>query len=178
MLMNDMQQLFNEDIRTIGALLGASADALAGKTVLITGGGGFLGRYLVATLVALNRERAIADPREAIALIETSFAKSPAAQILAEIKFRARDIGNREMRKLDVVRDKPRLHLDRPEEHGARRAAEQREVVLRERVGRQRIYQLRPRPLQEVFEWVEFFEEFWSMKLSALGKYLDEKHRK
>ncbi|MDP3735392.1 MAG: NAD-dependent epimerase/dehydratase family protein [bacterium] len=55
--MNDIQRLFTEDIRTIVALLGGALDQLAGKTVLITGGGGFLGRYLVATLVALNRER-------------------------------------------------------------------------------------------------------------------------
>lgn len=51
-------------------------------------------------------------------------------------------------------------------------------LVEEQRFGRQRIYQLRPKPLQEVFEWVEFFEEFWTMKLGALGKYLDEKHRK
>jgi DNA-binding transcriptional ArsR family regulator len=51
-------------------------------------------------------------------------------------------------------------------------------LVEETRIGRQRIYQLRPKPLKEVFEWVEFFEDFWTLKLDALGKYLDAKHKK
>lgn len=49
-------------------------------------------------------------------------------------------------------------------------------LVSERRVGRQRIYQLHPRPLKEVFEWVEFFEQFWLEKLDALGEYLRNTH--
>lgn len=39
--------------------------------------------------------------------------------------------------------------------------------------GRHRIYSLDPRPLQEVFDWAQYFEGFWRKKLSALGRELD-----
>lgn len=49
-------------------------------------------------------------------------------------------------------------------------------LVSERRVGRQRIYQLHPKPLREVFEWVGFFEGFWIEKLDALGEHLRKKH--
>jgi DNA-binding transcriptional ArsR family regulator len=39
--------------------------------------------------------------------------------------------------------------------------------------GRHRVYHLDPRPLQEVFDWVQYFEEFWREKLAELGRELD-----
>jgi DNA-binding transcriptional ArsR family regulator len=39
--------------------------------------------------------------------------------------------------------------------------------------GRHRIYRLEPRPLQEVFDWVHYFEEFWRKRLENLGRELD-----
>lgn len=41
------------------------------------------------------------------------------------------------------------------------------------REGRHRIYRLDPLPLQELFDWVQYFEEFWREKLAALGQELD-----
>jgi DNA-binding transcriptional ArsR family regulator len=49
-------------------------------------------------------------------------------------------------------------------------------LISERRVGRQRIYQLHPKPLKEVFEWVGFFEAFWIEKLDALGEHLRKKH--
>ena len=49
-------------------------------------------------------------------------------------------------------------------------------LISEERVGRQRVYQLNPKPLKEVFDWVEFFEKFWLGKLDALGEHLKRKH--
>jgi DNA-binding transcriptional ArsR family regulator len=49
-------------------------------------------------------------------------------------------------------------------------------LVSERRVGKQRVYQLHPRPLREVFEWVEHFEAFWTRKLDALGEHLRKKH--
>src|SRR4051812_27404151 len=49
-------------------------------------------------------------------------------------------------------------------------------LVEEERMGRQRIYRLRPEPLVEVHKWVAFFEKFWAEKLDALGEHLRKKH--
>jgi DNA-binding transcriptional ArsR family regulator len=46
-------------------------------------------------------------------------------------------------------------------------------LVRTRRVGRQRIYRLRPRKLKLVVDWVSYFDKFWDERLSALGKYLD-----
>lgn len=40
--------------------------------------------------------------------------------------------------------------------------------------GQQRIYQLNPKPLKDVADWVQFYEKFWNSKLNALGVYLGE----
>ena len=46
-------------------------------------------------------------------------------------------------------------------------------LVTQRRLGRQRIYQLNPEPLQEVKNWVSHYE-FWQEKLDNLGEYLEE----
>ena len=46
-------------------------------------------------------------------------------------------------------------------------------LVREERQGRHRVYQLRPRPLREVLDWVSCYERFWAHKLDALEAYLD-----
>jgi DNA-binding transcriptional ArsR family regulator len=40
--------------------------------------------------------------------------------------------------------------------------------------GRRRWYGLRPQPLAEVDEWLEPYREFWSTRLDALERHLDE----
>jgi DNA-binding transcriptional ArsR family regulator len=39
--------------------------------------------------------------------------------------------------------------------------------------GRHRVYRLDPLPLQDVFDWVQYFEGFWRERLQELGKELD-----
>lgn len=51
------EQIVHEDLRTIVENLNENVSKLAGKTVVITGGAGFLGNYLILTLVYLNRYR-------------------------------------------------------------------------------------------------------------------------
>ena len=47
--------------------------------------------------------------------------------------------------------------------------------LVRDRAaGRERIYELNPRPLREVVDWLTFFEKFWSARLDALGDLLDQ----
>ena len=49
--------LLPNDIAEIADLLGDTANAFAGKTILLTGARGFLGRYLAETFAHLNRKR-------------------------------------------------------------------------------------------------------------------------
>lgn len=47
-------------------------------------------------------------------------------------------------------------------------------LVSERRDGRNRRYRLRPEPLREVGDWIARYERFWSDKLDALGRYLEE----
>jgi DNA-binding transcriptional ArsR family regulator len=46
-------------------------------------------------------------------------------------------------------------------------------VVRVRKQGRLRIYRLDPRPLRDVFQWAQYYEQFWREKLAALGRELD-----
>jgi DNA-binding transcriptional ArsR family regulator len=47
-------------------------------------------------------------------------------------------------------------------------------LVVEESRGRQRIYQLRPAPLQEAASWLHPFELYWQQRLDRLGDLLDK----
>jgi DNA-binding transcriptional ArsR family regulator len=47
-------------------------------------------------------------------------------------------------------------------------------LVTERRDGRQRLYKLEPAKLSEVHDWISQFEKFWSDKLDALGKFLED----
>lgn len=47
------------------------------------------------------------------------------------------------------------------------------ELVRGEKIGREKIYRLQPEPLEELQEWLAYYEQFWTNKLSKL-KYLVE----
>ena len=40
--------------------------------------------------------------------------------------------------------------------------------------GQRRVYQLDPRPLREIDQWLERYRKFWSLKLDALERHMDE----
>jgi UDP-glucuronate decarboxylase len=46
----------HDDIGDIIDNLGADAQRFAGKTILVSGGAGFLGRHIIATFRRLNRD--------------------------------------------------------------------------------------------------------------------------
>ena len=48
-------------------------------------------------------------------------------------------------------------------------------LVAEERVGRERLYELQPRPLQQVAGWIEGYRSFWMASLGNLKRYLEEK---
>ncbi|TKC18772.1 ArsR/SmtB family transcription factor [Robertmurraya kyonggiensis] len=41
-------------------------------------------------------------------------------------------------------------------------------LVSGRKVGREKIYQLHPEPLKELKDWLAYYEQFWSNKLSIL----------
>lgn len=63
-----MQDFLQSDIDEVVRRLGASAQAFAGKTVLISGGRGFLGRYFVEVFAGLNKTALVSNPVTVIAL--------------------------------------------------------------------------------------------------------------
>jgi DNA-binding transcriptional ArsR family regulator len=46
-------------------------------------------------------------------------------------------------------------------------------LVAVQKRGREHIYRLNPKPLHEVYDWVEHYEKFWKIKMTSLGEYLD-----
>ncbi|WP_374718296.1 ArsR/SmtB family transcription factor [Neobacillus sp.] len=48
------------------------------------------------------------------------------------------------------------------------------ELVIGRKAGREKIYRLHPEPLTELKQWLSFYEQFWSNKLSVL-KHVVEK---
>ena len=46
-------------------------------------------------------------------------------------------------------------------------------LVKHRKEGRQRFYRVEPGPLEEVFDWISYFDKFWEEKLDNLGQYLD-----
>jgi DNA-binding transcriptional ArsR family regulator len=55
------------------------------------------------------------------------------------------------------------------------RVLRQASLVSEERRGRERLYQLEPRPLQQVAGWIEGYRAFWLDSLNQLKRYLEEK---
>ena len=48
-------------------------------------------------------------------------------------------------------------------------------LVAEERAGRERLYELQPRPLQQVAGWIEGYRSFWLTSLGNLKRYLEDK---
>lgn len=49
-------------------------------------------------------------------------------------------------------------------------------LVRSRKLGRERLYAIEARKLQQVYDWVSHFEKYWDQKLDALGAYLDRKN--
>jgi len=67
------------------------------------------------------------------------------------------------------------FHQTRPAISKHLRVLRQARLVSEARVGRQRLYQLQPRPLQQVAGWVEGYRAFWLSSLNTLKRYLEQK---
>ena len=47
-------------------------------------------------------------------------------------------------------------------------------LVTQSKRGRENYYQLRPENLNEVYQWIGYFEQLWSSKLDRLSTYLNK----
>lgn len=54
------------------------------------------------------------------------------------------------------------------------RVLKQARLVSETKVGRERLYQLHPIPLQQVAGWIEGYRAFWLSNLTQLKRYLEQ----
>jgi len=54
------------------------------------------------------------------------------------------------------------------------RVLRQARLVVEQKSGRERVYELQPRPLQQVAGWIEGYRAFWQVSLTNLKRYLEE----
>ncbi len=47
-------------------------------------------------------------------------------------------------------------------------------LVIRRKAGQETRYRLQPEPLVTLKDWLEFFEQYWDGKLSALKEYVED----
>lgn len=66
-----------------------------------------------------------------------------------------------------------RFRISQPSVSQHLRVLREAGLVRTRRLGRQRLYDLRPRQLRLVVDWISYFDKFWDEKLVALGKYLE-----
>ena len=83
---------------------------------------------------------------------------------------------------LDLLRDgeRPagdlveRLDLSQPGVSKHLKVLREAGLVVARAEGKQRLYALRPEPLAEVDRWLEPYRTFWSRRLDALERHLEE----
>lgn len=51
-------------------------------------------------------------------------------------------------------------------------------LVSGRKVGREKLYRLQPEPLAELKQWLSFYEQFWSNKLSMLKHVVEDNEEK
>jgi DNA-binding transcriptional ArsR family regulator len=94
--------------------------------------------------------RAIADPTRR-AILERLRAGPAAVNALADDFKQTRPAVSKHLRVLRLAR-----------------------LVAEDRVGRERVYQLRPAALQQVAGWLEGFRSFWQVNLDRLKRHIEE----
>ena len=67
--------------------------------------------------------------------------------------------------RFDITRQGITKHIKTLEDAG---------LVFIKTQGRERFCNANPKQLQEINEWIKFYEQFWDNKLGSLGNYLDK----
>jgi len=71
-----------------------------------------------------------------------------------------------------------KFDISRPAVSKHIKVLEQTGFIMIEDKGRERYCMLNPSGFQQIQEWINFFEGYWTDKLQKLESYLDEKHGK
>jgi DNA-binding transcriptional ArsR family regulator len=89
---------------------------------------------------------------------------------------------------VDLLRHAPRRASDIAAALGTSRPAMSRHLRVMRRSGlveaahhddaRERVYQLRPRPFQELRAWLEEVQTFWTIELSAFKAHVEKKRKR
>lgn len=66
------------------------------------------------------------------------------------------------------------FHHSRPAISKHLRVLREARLVSETKVGRERLYQLQPTPLQQVASWIEGYRAFWLTNLTQLKRYLEQ----
>jgi len=66
------------------------------------------------------------------------------------------------------------FHQSRPAISKHLRVLREARLVTEQRAGRQRLYELQPRQLQQVAGWIEGYRAFWVVNLTNLKRYLED----
>jgi DNA-binding transcriptional ArsR family regulator len=66
-----------------------------------------------------------------------------------------------------------RFRMSQPAVSQHLRVLRQAGMVSDRRVGRERVYRLRPESMRSIANWVQSYERFWSRKLSSLRTFLE-----
>jgi predicted transcriptional regulator len=56
------------------------------------------------------------------------------------------------------------------------RILEHSKLVTYKKEGRENYYSFNPKPLNEVFSWLKYFDRFWDEKLNSLKLFVESKH--
>jgi DNA-binding transcriptional ArsR family regulator len=86
---------------------------------------------------------------------------------------------------LDLLRERPRavgelverLGMSQPGTSKHLRVLREAGLVAVQVDAQRRVYELRPEPLSEIDEWLRPYRAYWSGRLDALERHLDEKER-
>jgi DNA-binding transcriptional ArsR family regulator len=86
---------------------------------------------------------------------------------------------------LDLLRERPRavgelverLGLSQPGTSKHLRVLREAGLVAVHVDAQRRVYELRAEPLSEIDEWLRPYREYWSGRLDALERHLDDKER-
>lgn len=66
------------------------------------------------------------------------------------------------------------FHQSRPAISKHLRVLREARLVAEHRAGRERLYELRPVPLQRIAGWIEGYRSFWQQSLGNLKRYLED----
>jgi DNA-binding transcriptional ArsR family regulator len=70
------------------------------------------------------------------------------------------------------------FHIGRPAVSEHLQVLRKAGLIREEPRGRERYYHLDPRPLSQVEEWLEAFNQYWKQRMAALERLLDEEAKK